>query len=125
VTPPPPLPVFSRRLIEETPEQWRWGVPDKEMKKIDDHRAAILFLKEHDLKGSGVIGAYHMRRVAPLVHMLPLYWMAPSTSLEGTVLAEGCSPMPKLCSASRKRWRLCGMRRGLSLTSCTQCRGTP
>jgi hypothetical protein len=62
------------------------------MKKIDDHRAAILFLKEHGLKGSGVIGTYHVRRVAPLVCVLPLYWMAPSVPLEGTVLAEEALP---------------------------------
>jgi hypothetical protein len=37
-----PLPVFSRRLIEEAPEQWGWGVPGKDKKKIDDHRAAIV-----------------------------------------------------------------------------------
>jgi hypothetical protein len=82
------------------------------MKKIDDHCAAILFLKERGLKGSGVIGAYHARRVVPLVRVLPLYRIVPSAPLERTVLAEGRSPMPKLCNASRKPWRLCGTRWG-------------
>jgi hypothetical protein len=68
------LPVFSRHPIKEVPELWGWGVPDKDRKKIKDHRAAIVFLKEHGLKGSGVIGAYHARRVAPLMaRMLLLY----------------------------------------------------
>ena len=30
-----PLPEFTGRLIEEAPEQWRkWGVPEKDKKKI-------------------------------------------------------------------------------------------
>ena len=42
------------------------------------------------MKGSGIIGAYHMRRVAPLMRrVLPLHMMAPGVSLEGTMLAEG------------------------------------
>jgi hypothetical protein len=60
------------------------------MKKITDHLAAIKILKEDDVKGSSVIGAYHVRRVAPLMaHALPLYRMTPDAPLEGTVLAEG------------------------------------
>jgi hypothetical protein len=68
------LPVFFGCLIEEAPELWGWGVLDKDRKKIKDHHAAIMFLKEHDLKGSGVIDAYHARRVVPLMaHTLLLY----------------------------------------------------
>ena len=53
-----PLPEFTGRLIEEAPESWRkWGVPEKDKKKIQDHIAAIYILRESDLKGSGVIGA--------------------------------------------------------------------
>jgi len=46
------------------------------------------------VKGSGIIGAYHTRRVAPLMsHALPLYLMAPEASLDGTALAdEALSP---------------------------------
>ena len=45
------------------------------------------------MKGSGVIGAYHERRVAPLMtRALPLYAMAPEASLDGTTLAEGALP---------------------------------
>ena len=45
------------------------------------------------MKGSGVIGAYHMRRVAPLMAcMLPLYQMVPEASFEGTVLADKALP---------------------------------
>ena len=42
------------------------------------------------MKGSGIIGAYHMRRVAPLMRRtLPLHMMALGVSLDGTALAEG------------------------------------
>jgi len=42
------------------------------------------------MKGSRVIGAYHTRRVAPLMrHALPLHMMAPGVSLDGTTLIEG------------------------------------
>ena len=41
------------------------------------------------MKGSGIIGAYHTRRVAPLMsHALPLYLMAPGASPEGTALVD-------------------------------------
>ena len=37
-----PLPAFTGRLIKEVLESWRkWGVPDKDKKKILDHLAAI------------------------------------------------------------------------------------
>ena len=42
------------------------------------------------MKGSGIIGAYHARRVAPLMRpALPLHMMAPGASLDGTTLAKG------------------------------------
>ena len=41
------------------------------------------------MKGSGIIDAYHMRRVAPLMRcVLPLHMMAPGVALDGTMLAE-------------------------------------
>ena len=81
------------------------GVPDKDKKKIQDHLAAIQILKERGVKGSGIIGAYHMRRVAPLMaRALPLHLMAPRASLIGTTLAEGVLPPPKWRNASRRRW---------------------
>ena len=88
------MPEFTECLIEEAPESWRkWGVPEKDKKKIRDHIAAIHILKENGLKGSGVIGSNHVRRVAPLMtHVLPLYTMAPEVSFDGTALAEGTLP---------------------------------
>jgi hypothetical protein len=92
-----PLPMFSRHLIEEAPEQWGWGVPYKDKKEIDDHRTTIVFLKERGLKGSCVIDTYHAMRVAPLMaRTLPMYRMAPGTSLEGTMLAKGALPNAKI-----------------------------
>ena len=57
-----PLPAFSGRIIEEVLESWKWGVPDKAKKKIKDHLVALQILKERGVKGSRIIGAYHMRR---------------------------------------------------------------
>ena len=89
-----PLPVYSGHLIEEVLGSWKWGVPDKDKKRIKDYLAALQILKERGVKGSGIIGAYHMRRVAPLMsHALPLYLMVPRASLEGTTLVDKVLPL--------------------------------
>ena len=63
-----PLLEFTRCLIEEALESWRkWGILEKDKNKIQDHIIAIHILKENGLKGSGVIRAYHTRRVASLM----------------------------------------------------------
>lgn len=81
---------LSGRLIEEAPDSWKWGVLKKDKKKIWDHLATICILKERGLKGSGIIGTYHARRVVPLMRReLSLYAMAPEASFIETVLAEG------------------------------------
>ena len=62
-----PLSTFFERIIEEVPGSWKWGVPEKDKKKIRDHLIAIWILKERGLKESSIIGAYNMRRVALLM----------------------------------------------------------
>ena len=55
---------------------WSWGPLEKEKKRLCDLLDAIALLKNHGLRGAGVIGAYHVRRVAPLMaRALPLYGM--------------------------------------------------
>ena len=45
------------------------------------------------MKGLGIMGAYHMQRVAPLMrHALPLHIMAPGVTLDGTTLADDVLP---------------------------------
>ena len=45
------------------------------------------------MKGSGIIGAYHARRVAPLMaRALPLHQMVPGASFEQTVLVDEALP---------------------------------
>ena len=45
------------------------------------------------VKGSGIIGAYHTRRVAPLMaRVLPLYQVVPEASFEGTVFVDEVLP---------------------------------
>ena len=89
-----PLPEFTRCLIKEALEpRSKWGILEKDKKKIWDHIATIHILKENGLKGSGVIRAYHARRVAPLMmRALPLYAMALKASFDGMTLAEGTLP---------------------------------
>ena len=78
--PAAPLLVFSGRLIKEVPPSWPWGPPIKEKKRMCDLLEAIAFLKTHGLRGAGVIGGYHARRVVPLMaRVLPLYGMTPGT----------------------------------------------
>ena len=73
-----PLSIFSGRLVEEVPPSWLWGPPMKEKKRKRDLPEAIAFLKNHGLRGAGVIRWYHARRVAPLMaRVLPLYGMMP------------------------------------------------
>ena len=93
-----PLPAFIGCLIEEVPKSWRmWGVPDKDKKKIQDHLSSLQILKERDMKGLGIIGAYHMRRVVLLmVRALPLHRMVPGVPFEGTVLIDEALPPSKV-----------------------------
>ena len=45
------------------------------------------------MKGSGIISAYHTRRVAALMkHALPLHMMAPGASIEVTTLVDEALP---------------------------------
>jgi hypothetical protein len=47
-----------------------------------------VLLKRHGYNATGVIGAYHARRVAPLMaRALSLYQMTPAMSLDGMVLS--------------------------------------
>jgi len=83
------LPEFTGRLIEEVPESWRkWGVLEKDKKKIHDHVTAVRILKERGMKGSGIISTYHMWRVVPLMrHALPQHMMMLGVVLDGTTLS--------------------------------------
>jgi len=83
------LPKYSGRLIDEAPESWQWGCPTLGKKHLVDLLTTIHALKVRGMKGSGIIGAYHARRVAPLMaRALPLYRMVPGESFEGTVLVD-------------------------------------
>jgi len=85
--------VFSGRLIEEVLGSWKRGVLDKDKKRIKDHLTTLQILKERGVKGSGIIGAYHTWRVAPLMsRVLPLYLMVPGASPEETTLIDEALP---------------------------------
>jgi hypothetical protein len=58
------LPEFTGHVVEVVLESWaKWGVRKKDVKKITDHLATIKILMESGVRGSGVIRAYHERRV--------------------------------------------------------------
>ena len=74
-------------MIEEVPGAWRYGPIKKEQKRLGDLLKAITTLKHRGLHGIGVIGAYHVRRVASLMACaLPMYKMTPDSTPEGTVM---------------------------------------
>jgi hypothetical protein len=76
-------------MIKVASEQWVWGVPKREVKRIKDHLTAIQILRENGLNGAGIISAYHQRWVAPLMaRALPLHEMVPGAPSEGTMLIE-------------------------------------
>jgi len=85
-----PLSIFIGRLIEETPEVWRYGPIANEQKWLGNLLKAITTLKGHGLRGTGIIGAYHVRRLAPLMaHTLPMYKMMLDSTPEGMVMVAG------------------------------------
>ena len=95
---------------------------EKDKKKIRDHITAIHILKENDLKGSGVIGAYHARRVAPLMtRALPLYAMVPEASFDGTVLVEDALPNSEIAQRIKEAMELLRDDVGAPSISSTQC----
>nr|TKW20370.1 hypothetical protein SEVIR_4G083400v2 [Setaria viridis] len=85
-----PLPEFTSRVIEVAPELWSYSPVEKEKKRITGLLQAIEYLKGKGLTRAGVIGAYHARRVAPLMlRVRSLAEMTPGAPTEGTVLATG------------------------------------
>jgi hypothetical protein len=108
--PAAPLPIFSGSFIESAPKTWVWGLPAKEQDRLQDHLKVIAILKERGLHGVSVIGAYHVRRLAPLMaRALPMYRMMPQSSLDRTVLlardALSVGAMETWSSVSRRRRR--------------------
>ena len=91
------LPRYTGRLIEEAPESWSWGVQSKDKKHLSDFLSTLQALKDRGVKGTGIIGAYHTRRVAPLMaRVLPLYQMMPRMSFEGMVLVDEALPFSEV-----------------------------
>jgi hypothetical protein len=82
-----------------------WGVPKREVKRIKDHLAAIQILRENGLNRAGIIGAYHQRRVVPLMACtLPLHQMVPGVPSEGTVLTEDPIAFSEITQCIKDAW---------------------
>lgn len=83
------FPPYTGRVIKVRPHQWPYGPPKKEQKRFEALHSALHRLVANGLTGAGVIGAYHKRRVAPLMaRALRLDQMTPGADLAGTVLAS-------------------------------------
>jgi hypothetical protein len=119
------MPEYTGHVIEVVPESWGWGVLKKDAKNIADHLAAIKILREADVRGSRVIGAYHVRRVAPLMaRTLSMHRMVPVARLEGTVLAEGRLTYSEITQRLKEAMDTPKDSSGPSSILCTRCRGT-
>lgn len=101
--------MFTGRLIDETPECWRWGIGKDDRRAADASIATIAHLKGRGLDGAGVIGSYHRRRFAPLmVHSLPIFKVSASIRVVGlTVMAV--EPLPDAEVAKRLKAALAPM----------------
>ena len=91
------LPRYTGCLIEEALESWSWGIQLKDKKHLSYLLSALQVLKERGVKGAGIIGAYHARRVALLMaRVLSLHRMMPGMSFKGTVLVDEALPFSEV-----------------------------
>jgi hypothetical protein len=74
----------------EVPLEWGYNPIKMEKRRLRDLLNTVALLRSGDVRGAGIIGAYHARGVAPLMaQTLSLYKMTPDASCEGTVLTRG------------------------------------
>ncbi|XP_039786207.1 uncharacterized protein LOC120652448 [Panicum virgatum] len=84
------LPIFTGQSMAGVPREWSDGPMQKEKDRFVDLLSAIQHLKELGLNGVGVVGVYHVRRVAPLMAWtVALYQMGPDVSFFGSVMSIG------------------------------------
>ena len=78
------------------------------------------------MKGSGIIEAYHARRVAPLMtRALPLYVMAPKSSFDRMTLVEGTFPDSEIAQRIKEAMELSQDDMGAPLDFVYQVSGHP
>jgi hypothetical protein len=71
------------------PPEWGYDPIEKEKKRLHDLLNAIMLLRSDGVHRAGVVGAYHVRGVAPLMaRTILLYEMMSNTPLKGIVLAR-------------------------------------
>jgi hypothetical protein len=58
-------------LIEEVPLEWGYGPAKNEKRTLHDLIDAVVLLRSGNIHGANIIGAYHMRGVAPLMGHTP------------------------------------------------------
>lgn len=62
-----PLPAYSGRFLTDKLPMWEYSPKREEREKLSGLLAAIKLLKNRGLTGAGMVGAYHKRRVAPIM----------------------------------------------------------
>jgi len=75
------LPAYTRRLISERPDHWRYGVVQAHQSRLDPILDALKKLREEGLTAALVLSAVHHRRVLPLMsRALRMEEMGPGVS---------------------------------------------
>jgi hypothetical protein len=76
-------------MVPPCPKRWRYGVPTKEVPKLDPLFASLKKLLDHGLTAGGVVAAFHERRVLPLAaRRLWLDQMVLGSPLEGSQMSD-------------------------------------
>ena len=84
-----PLPAFTGRIIEEpVPPSWFFGPTKQEKPRLDPALDALALLRGNGLSPIDVLGAYHSRRLCPLMERRLRMWeMKPDADYTGTVMS--------------------------------------
>jgi hypothetical protein len=61
------LPSFSQRVVTAADSNWRYGAPRERQKNLQPLLEALQELRDGGLTATGVVAAFHRRRVLPLM----------------------------------------------------------
>jgi hypothetical protein len=84
-------------MVKEYPENWQWGVPAAEQKKLDPLLDGLATLRREGVTAATMVATFHKRRVLPLAQrVLSLYQMMPKASLFGMQMLEELVPATEI-----------------------------
>jgi hypothetical protein len=79
------LPLYTSRVMMERLTKWRWGIPSAEQPRMQPLLDSLKRLRDGGLTATGVVTAFHRRRVL----LLMAWWLCLHQMEEGSPL-EGC-----------------------------------